>query len=245
MRHAISLIFLFISINLISQEVANPVRHFYDRNYDNLNGYVNKGDVFPSDLWHNGDLTFKDGSITSGLLKYDLDNNVLMLKSDGMIKTYNPAQVQNFQIQDAVTGLDRRFQSLSLVEKGNRRARKFFEIIYQNKTSLVAREFIEVIIEDIPKRRYYHRNRSIFNEVRNPFNERMGPAVNTSKQVSHDFYLVRENGVVVKIESSPKRLLRVMPFNQKELKSYIKENRLDLDKMEDLVELVSHYNSLI
>lgn len=58
------------------------------------------------------------------------------------------------------------------------------------------------------------------------------------------YYLV-ENGTFLEMPSSKSKVLKMMDSKKSEIKSYIKTNRLDLDKEEDLIKIVSYFDSLL
>ncbi len=58
------------------------------------------------------------------------------------------------------------------------------------------------------------------------------------------YYLV-ENGAFLKMPSSKKKILKMMDSKKKEMKEYINNNNLDLDKERDLVKAVTYFDSLL
>lgn len=57
-------------------------------------------------------------------------------------------------------------------------------------------------------------------------------------------YFLVDNGQFLEIPSSPKKILKMMDYKKSEMKDYIKKNRLDLKKEDDLVKAISHFDSL-
>lgn len=58
------------------------------------------------------------------------------------------------------------------------------------------------------------------------------------------YFLVDKNGRFLEMPNSKSRILRMMDKNKSEIRSYIKENKLDLDKESDLIKVISYFDSL-
>lgn len=57
------------------------------------------------------------------------------------------------------------------------------------------------------------------------------------------YYLV-QNGTFLEMPKGKNKILKMMDKNKNEIRSYIKENHLDIDKEADLVKLISYFDSL-
>ena len=62
-----------------------------------------------------------------------------------------------------------------------------------------------------------------------------------SKSVT--YYLVQD-GTFLEMPKGKSRILRMMDKNRSEIRSYIKENKLDIDKEPDLIKVISYFDSL-
>ena len=58
------------------------------------------------------------------------------------------------------------------------------------------------------------------------------------------YFLVDKNGTFLEMPNSKSRILRMMDKNKSEIRSYIKEHKLDLDKEPDLIKVISYFDSL-
>lgn len=58
------------------------------------------------------------------------------------------------------------------------------------------------------------------------------------------YYLVKD-GTFLEMPNSKSRILKMMDQKKSEMKSYIKENRLDLDKEADLIKAITYFDSLL
>jgi hypothetical protein len=72
--------------------------------------------------------------------------------------------------------------------------------------------------------------------------ERHRPAKFTQKNT---YFLVSKNGTLYELPDSKSKISKVMKGKEIEVKSYIKKNKLDFKKENDLVKLVKYYNSLL
>ncbi len=57
------------------------------------------------------------------------------------------------------------------------------------------------------------------------------------------YYLV-EGGTFLEMPKGKSRILRMMDKNKSEIRTYIKENKLNIDKEEDLINVISYFDSL-
>ncbi|RMA65665.1 hypothetical protein [Ulvibacter antarcticus] len=59
------------------------------------------------------------------------------------------------------------------------------------------------------------------------------------------YFLVSKSGDYYELPNSKSKILKVMKNKEKDVKDYIKKNKLDLDKEKDLEKLVDYYNSIL
>ena len=58
---------------------------------------------FPSMIWHKGNIYGSDGQTFTGLVKYDLENNLVQLQETN-INTFTASNVTYFEIYDEIYG---------------------------------------------------------------------------------------------------------------------------------------------
>ncbi|EIM78842.1 hypothetical protein A3SI_00130 [Nitritalea halalkaliphila LW7] len=99
---------------------------------------------FPSQMWHKGQIVTADNSVYRGLVKYDLDNNVVQLQTDKAVQTFGSSNVFQFEIFDEVYGGVRTFYSLPFsLNAGDYETPVFFEILTEgDDIALLCREHI-------------------------------------------------------------------------------------------------------
>ncbi|MDA1269430.1 MAG: hypothetical protein O2829_10150, partial [Bacteroidetes bacterium] len=97
---------------------------------------------FPSQIWHKGTLNLADGSLVKGLVKYDLENNLVQLQEETII-TFSASNVSSFDIFDEIYGGIRKFYSLPFALNGEYETPIFFEVLTQGEhIALLCREYI-------------------------------------------------------------------------------------------------------
>jgi len=74
-------------------------------------------DHFPSQIWHNGTIYGIDGNTYAGLVKYDLENNVVQLQTE-TISTFTASNVSHFEIHNNSNDGKRSFYSLPYDQNG-------------------------------------------------------------------------------------------------------------------------------
>tara|TARA_A100000171_G_scaffold47928_1_gene54670 strand:- start:8685 stop:9323 length:639 start_codon:yes stop_codon:yes gene_type:complete len=190
--------------------------------------------VFPSELWHDGQVTLTDNSIKQGSVKYDLDRQTLQLKIGQRTETYDASQVASFSFLQESINLRRTFYSLPYAIQNNYKRPVFFEVVIAGKMTLLVREYVVIRNNNTPSSfnsRYRYRDYSNFNTSRS--------------YLAYKMFFVKEDGVIR--ESSGKRndILYEFGAARSELKKYVKKEKLKLDQIEDVAKLVLHYNEEI
>ena len=61
----------------------------------------------------------------------------------------------------------------------------------------------------------------------------------------HSYYLVGKNGSFYELPNSKTKIIKLMSKEEKSVKDYVNKNKLDLNKENDLIKLVTYLNSVI
>ncbi|MDQ3395709.1 MAG: hypothetical protein M3512_16605 [Bacteroidota bacterium] len=181
--------------------------------------------VFPSQVWHEGKVVLLDGETLKGLVKYDLDNDLVQINSNNRVQTYSSRKILKFEIFDEGFNAYRLFYALPYKVKPNYETPILFEILYEGPLSLLCREFI--VQENMPQYGYYPRFGGM-----------------SRMRLSYEYYFLKENGEIDLYVPKKTNLLHVMRKRSSEIKSYMKKNRLRYDRREDLAKTTAYYNSL-
>jgi len=161
-----------------------------------------------------------------GLVKYDLDNDLVQIDQKNRVQTFSSRKLMNFEIFDEGFDSYRLFYALPYKVKSNYETPILFEILHEGPLSLLCREFI--VQENMHHFGYYPR-----------FGGMMRP------RLSFEYYFLKENGEIGRFMPKKKELLHVMKNRSSEVKSFVKKNKLRYDRRDDLAKITAYYNSLI
>ncbi|MCG8477370.1 MAG: hypothetical protein MI784_18030 [Cytophagales bacterium] len=186
--------------------------------------------IFPSEVWHPGQLVLMEGDTLNAQLKYDFKTETVLLKFKGNVFSYNSRKILFFNIHDITSDSFREFFSLPYYVKPNYKVPILFEVLYEGPLTLLSRE---AIVEDqIVRNSYYQYGTAPYR-------------IETTKRLAFDYFFLDMDGTIKPFRLRKKDLLRVMRKHSSAIKRYIKQNKLKLSKQEDLIRIVSHYNELM
>lgn len=187
---------------------------------------------FPSQIWHKGNIVLSDGQTLSGLVKYDLENNLIQLQAE-TVNTFTASNVESFEIFDETYGGIRKFYSLPYALNGNYEAPTFFEVLTQgDNIALLCREYIATDNRGM--------NSWGGGMMMNPM---WGPATFSGYRLAFNYYFFR-NGRLEKYSLKKKDLFSMLPGYDDEISLFMRKNRLEHDKRGDLLRITAYYNEL-
>lgn len=178
---------------------------------------------WPSDLWHEGKIVLVEGDTLRGLIKYDLQQDLVQYNlSDKRTEAFSARKVLFFEIFDTSVRKYRQFFALPFTTGTSYRAPVFFELLEEGKMTLLSRESLEYRTYNSP---YY-----------------MG---SYSRQVLvNKYFFLDENGDIIEFTGNKSDLLDLMGKKSDEVEKYIKANRLKYDDKYDFARIVAYYNSI-
>jgi hypothetical protein len=186
---------------------------------------------FPSQIWHKGTLNLADGSTTSGLVKYDLESNLVQLQAETVI-TFTASNVTSFDIYDETYNGFRKFYSLPYALNGDYETPVFFEVLIQGEyIALLCREFIATD------------NRGMNNWAGIGMNPFWGPQTAMGFRLAFTYYFLK-NGRLERYSGKKKELFDLLSGFDEEMQLYIRKNRLEHDQRGDLLRITAYYNEL-
>lgn len=188
---------------------------------------------FPSEMWHVGDVQLTDGNKLEGKIKYDILGDVIQVNVNDKIQTFAANQVQQFRIFQEDIARYRMFYTIPFLNKNGYRRPRFFELIFEGETSLLAREMI-LITTRPPRDPYFSGGRRY-----NPYLSQRSTRI-----LDHELYLVNSNGVITQLNKKRKDVIYSFDDKYTELKKIIKRNRLKMNNIDDVAILVEEYNKL-
>lgn len=174
------------------------------------------------ELWHEGKIVLVSGDTLKGLIKYDLQQDLLQYNSQrGSIEAYTARKVLFFEIFDTTVGQYRQFFALPYNTSTGYRAPVFFELLAEGKMTLLVRENLEYRSYSSP---YYYGSYSRLVLV-------------------YKFYLLEENGSITEFVGKKSDLLQLMGKRAQAVEDYIRTNKLKVEDRDDFAKIVAYYNS--
>ncbi len=183
---------------------------------------------FPSEVWHEGEVTLLSGEKHEGKIKYNFEADLVQLNESNRIRTFSARKILFIEIFDQELGRHRQFYALPYNIRPNYKVPMLFEVLYENTLSLMARE--KIVQETIPQYGY-------FNHFGN------GPA--TRFRLDFDYYFLNAQGDIVTYTQKKDDLYQIFSKHRGEIEKYVKENKLKHDRPRDLVRITAYYNSLL
>jgi hypothetical protein len=185
------------------------------------------GQDFPSEMMHEGQAVLISGDTLKGQIKYDFENDLIQIVVNGTIQTFSARKILYFRIYDASVEMHRNFYSIPYEVQPNYEIPLIFEVLYEGRLSLLARE--QIVTETVPQYSYAYRS-----------------SVNmTRTRLDYEFYFLDQKGNFVKYNLKKPELFELMSRKEPQIKSYIKKNKLKTDSRRDLVRITAYYNALL
>jgi hypothetical protein len=185
---------------------------------------------FPSEYWHPGKLVLMSEDTLYGKIKYDLDNDIIQLEHNAVMKTYSAKKIFYFEIFDETVDNYRHFYSLPYRVQQNYEVPIIFEVLFEGNLSLLCRE--EIVTENVQAYNY------------NPYfySPNYG---NTRTRLKYNYYFLKKNGEIIMYSLKKNDLLRFFKGKEQVINKYMKKNNLKHDRMRDLVRITAYYNALL
>lgn len=179
---------------------------------------------FSSEVWHDGYLVSTDQDTVRGLIKYDMEANIVQLIQGNVVKTYSSHKVFYFEIYDKVVDNYRQFYSIPYNVNYNYKIPIIFEVLYEGPLSLLAREAI--VQESVSNSSAYWGGSFL------------------QDKVQYTFYFLDKQGNIDFYTGKKADLINIMARHSTEVKNFIKKNRLKTDEVRDLIRITAFYNAL-
>ncbi|HEY9044833.1 MAG TPA: hypothetical protein VIN08_03015 [Ohtaekwangia sp.] len=178
---------------------------------------------WPFELWHEGKIVLLQGDTLKGLVKYDMQQDLLQYNwNDQKVEAYSARKVLFFEIFDVTVHRYRQFFALPYTTASEYQVPIFFELLEEGKMTLLSREALENRTYSSP---YY-----------------VGSY--TRIVLVYKYYLMGEDGKITEFTGNKNDLLDLMGKRAEEVEKYIKANHLRFDEKYDMAKIVAYYNSL-
>ncbi len=226
---------MFFMVNLRAQEYTTPekqqnVKDLGSVGYKGVVSTYNaayegvKGSPFIFEDWQNGAVLQNDSILYKGLsLKYDAYKDELLYlntrNNSPMVMAKN--DITSFTIAGSDIS-----SSLVFVKVPYDGKNVFMQLIYEGKKIDFLKQYIKMLREADYQGAY---------NADRPYDE----------FVEGDSYFLRlKSGKMEKIKLNRNNIIKSFPDNQKELKSFVKQNDLKFDSEKDVIELIKYYQTL-
>ncbi len=176
------------------------------------------------ELWHEGKIVLETGDTLRGLVKYDLQQDLVQFDNQqNQVEAFTARKVLFFEIFDSTEKRYRNFFALPFAAAGgNYKTQVFFELLEDGKMTLLSREALEYRTYSSP---YY-----------------LGSY--TRLVMVYKFFLMDDKGNIKEFLGKKGDLLRLMGNKADPVDNYMKTNRLKIEERNDFSRVVSYYNSL-
>lgn len=179
---------------------------------------------FPFEFWHEGKIVLETSDTLRGLVKYDLQNDLLQFKIKNQLESYTARKVLFFEIFDQSAKRYRQFYSLPYSQNNTYNTPTFFELVAEGKLTVLTREKLEY--RTVSTGFYYYGNY-------------------TRLVLVNTYFLLKPNGKIEQINNPRRRdWLDLMKNKEDDVVAFAKENRLDFDDKFELTRIIEYYNSL-
>jgi hypothetical protein len=177
---------------------------------------------WPSELWHEGKILLESGDTLRGLVKYDMQQDLIQFNNNKSIEAFTARKVLFFEIFDQTINQYRQIYSLPFTTANGYKTPIFFELLSEGKLTLLARESIEYRTYSSP---YYFGS---YNRL----------------VLVYRFYFLNEKGVITEFKGKKSDLLDMMGKYAKEVENFMRVNKLNIDDRHGFTKVIAYYNSL-
>lgn len=190
-----------------------------------------KSQQMPNEMWHPGYVITEKGDSIIGNLNYDfLTNLVQVAISKQQVKAMSSQQLINFGFNCQFFNRPRIVYSLPYQLNGSVKNLIFFEILAEGQITLMCREYVvEQTVNNYNSA--FYRNSNRYRDTR--------------KVLTYDYYFLTSDGQIVEFESNKKEVLTFFGKYKNEVQSFIKKNKLKVNRQGDLVRITGYYNQLV
>ncbi|HEY5692352.1 MAG TPA: hypothetical protein VIS49_12915, partial [Cyclobacteriaceae bacterium] len=102
-----------------------------------------KAQEFAFEYWHEGKMVLENGDTLRGLIKYDMQTDLIQFKANDRLETYTARKMLYLEIYDQTVRRYRRMFSLPYNTSGEYRAPVIFELLVEGTITLLCREALE------------------------------------------------------------------------------------------------------
>ena len=174
------------------------------------------------ELWHDGKIVLVSGDTLKGLVKYDLQQDLVQYNAQrGSVEAFTARKILFFEIFDTTVDQYRQFFALPYSATSGYRTPVFFELLTEGKMTLLSRELLEYQTYTSP---YYYGS---YNRL----------------VLTYRFFLLEENGNITEFTGKKGDLITMMGRYGNSVADYMRDNKLKIEDPNDFTKTVVYYNS--
>ena len=175
-----------------------------------------------TDIWHEGYIVLENNDTLRGQIKYNLETGVIQFSNQLRNDAFTGKNALYFQFYDRLQERIRRFFSLPYNLKGDYESMVFFEVLVEGQLNLLVHEKREMVT----KSSYY-----------------WGIYYTYGQEILRQyFYLLEYEGKIEAFDGKKSVFVSYISKHQNEVNKFIKTNRLNTNKWQELVRIVNYYN---
>ena len=181
---------------------------------------------FPSEIWHEGKIVLVNNDTILGNIKYDLDKDIIQINNKRGTEVYTAKKVLYFNFFDDISNQYRQFYALPFYNTLEYKTPVFFEVLFEGKMTLLAREYIAV--------------RNVSYGISG-----LSEATYLEQALVYEYFFLDNQGSIVRFYNKKRHLYQILKDKETEIKKFTKRNRLKYDNKSDMIFLMEYYNTLI
>ncbi len=177
--------------------------------------------------WKYGKIVLNSGRQFEGHLRYNLENNVVVLQSGQQMLAFSAYSVESFMAIDTTSGFTQNFFTLPYSDTPARPRLMFFQLVFDGKFALFVRER-EVSVGSAATHRYptrLHPNKE-------------------GRAFVQDYFVFLPNGNFQKFLVGRNNLAELFSLKGSEAKQvdrYVNKNNINFSRQPDIIRLIDHY----
>ncbi len=184
-----------------------------------------EGDVYIISDWSDGQIALYSGQVVEKYrLKFDIRSDEVLIQDGDKVRALKGFEVQSFHLTNPKSGNLMRFVNAQDYIYNDTRLVGFLQILCEGELTIYARPLIEI-------------------EEGN-YIAALDVGDRSDSYVKKEELYVSHGAEITKISKKKKETLPIFGDHQDKIANYLKENRLKLNRKEDLIQVCKFYNSL-
>lgn len=228
MKYIFSSVLMFLFINAFSQGNLDYRGENISKGVIKVNNEI-KGEDFIYDEWNKGMLVLNDSIFSKqDYLKYDAFNNRVLIKT----------------LDEIIEIKDNSLTAFSILEKGKNLKHDFVKLDKNNFLDGGEDGFYEIVFNNYNTNYFLKRTSKI---IFDPNRSKGSQTVNNLPLKYQDkitYYIKNDKGLYVNVKLMKKNIIAVLNKNSQLINSYVKANKINFRKANDVMKLANYYYSL-